>query len=42
MKERNIITKTTLHEMKVHIKKNGKVDIMDFSEKKRDFVRKGS
>ena len=40
MKERNIITKTTLHEMKVHIKKNGKVDIMDFSEKKRDFVRK--
>ena len=40
MKERNIITKTTLHEMKVHIKKNGKVDIMDISEKKKDFCQK--
>ena len=29
MKHR-IIIKTTLHEMKVHIKKKGKVDIMDF------------
>ena len=35
MKERNIITETILHETKVHIKNNGKVDIMDFSEKRR-------
>ena len=42
MKERNIITETILHETKVHIKNNGKVDIMDFSEKKEIFVRKGS
>ena len=42
MKERNIITETILHETKVHIKNNGKVDIMDFSEKKEILVRKGS
>ena len=32
MKERKIIIETNLHEMKVHIKKKGKVDIMDFWE----------
>ena len=33
MKERKIITKMiTLHEMKVHIKNNGWVDILDFWE----------
>ena len=42
MKERNIITKTIFHKTKVHIKNNGKVDIMDFSEKKEILVRKGS
>ena len=30
MKERNIITKTILHEMKVLIKKKGTIDIMNF------------
>ena len=33
MKERKIITKTTLHEMKVHIKKKGKVHIVNFLDK---------
>ena len=32
MKERQIITETNLHEIKVHIKKKGKVNIMDFYE----------
>ena len=35
MEERKIITKTTLHEMKVHIKKKGKVHIMNFSDKRK-------
>ena len=30
MKERKIITKTTLNVMKVHIEKKGKYDIRDF------------
>ena len=35
MKERKIITKTTLHEIKVHVKKNGKVHITIFSDKRK-------
>ena len=40
MKERKISTKTILHEMKVHIKKKGKVQIMNFLDKGKIDIRR--
>ena len=41
MKERKIITKTTLHQMNVHIKKKGKVNFIDLWEPKETFFNAG-
>ena len=35
MKERKLITKTTFHEIKIHIKKKGIVHIINFSDKEK-------